>query len=361
LALFSSLIDPMGIAVRGGTMKQAFGAFVRGIKEIPDGFRAHDKRKGSPEERTAELLGVIDDAYLHSSLGALYNQGMVGDFGRKVNDTFFKYNLMEQYNRSMRSAATAAAIKFIETHADGTANKQHSSRWMQELGFGVADASGAVVRPPLRADGSLKLFEADGLSKLEADRVRQAVNQWVDGAVLRPDAVDKPLWMNDPHFALVAHLKQFTWSFQETILKRVVHEYEHGNVNPAIALSSYVPMMIASDATKGLIMGGGSQPSWKDDWGPEDYVSSGIQRAGLLGVGQYGVDALTSISRGGTGLGTIAGPTFEQLGDAVSVIGGRKQFSSFALHSLPANAVYADWVRSGGSSDGRPSEPISAE
>jgi hypothetical protein len=49
-------------------------------------------------------------------------------------------------------------------------------------------------------------------------KVRAAVNMWVDGAVLRPDAVDKPIWMNDPHWALVAHLKQFVYAFQETIL-----------------------------------------------------------------------------------------------------------------------------------------------
>ena len=39
--------------------------------------------------------------------------------------------------------------------------------------------------------------------------------QWVDGAVLRPDAADKPLWMSDPHWALVAHLKQFVFTFQK--------------------------------------------------------------------------------------------------------------------------------------------------
>ena len=90
--------------------------------------------------------------------------------------------------------------------------------------------------------------------------------------MLRPDAVDKPVWMSDPHFALVAHLKQFVFSFHETILKRVAHEAANGNYSPVMALASYVPVMIAADMVKGMIMGGGSQPSWKQDWTAGDYI-----------------------------------------------------------------------------------------
>jgi hypothetical protein len=149
--------------------------------------------------------------------------------------------------------------------------------------------------------------------------------------------VDKPVWMNDPHWALVAHLKQFAYSFQETILKRVVHEYQHGNYKPAMALTSYVPVMIAADMVKGLIQGGGSQPDWKDKWDASDYVWSGVERAGLLGVGQFAVDALAK----GHAVGTLGGPTIEQVTDAMSVLEGYEQFRPFLLKSMPANAMYA--------------------
>ena len=346
LAVFSSLVDPIGIAVRGGTAREALGAFKRGLMEIPQGFKDLDKRTKTPAESTAELLGVIDNAYLHSTLGTLYNQGLVGDFGRNLNDKFFKYNLMEQFNRSMRSAATASAIKFIETHASGKASK-HSPRWMQELGLDLKAGD-------FKADGTLKLYETDGLTKEKAERIKQAVNQWVDGAVLRPDAADKPMWMNDPHFALLSHLKQFTWSFQETILKRVVHEYGYGNYGPALALASYVPMMIAADAAKGALQTGGDEPEWKKDWGPAEYVAAGAQRAGLFGVSQYAIDAYSAVQRGGTGLGGLSGPMLEQMGEAISVAGGRREFSSFVMRALPANAVYSDWVKDSGASDNGP-------
>ena len=45
-----------------------------------------------------------------------------------------------------------------------------------------------------------------------------------------------------------------------------------------------------------------------------------------------------------TGIGALAGPTIQQLGDAVGVLGGRAQFAPFALHSLPANALYTGFI-----------------
>jgi hypothetical protein len=318
LAIFSSVVDPMGVLVRGGTAGDAWQTFARGIKEMRKTFQKSPTFDADTE--LAETLGVIDDAMLSHTLGELYSQGMVGDTARKINDTFFRYNLMEGFNRSMRVGATRAAIRFIERHADGKASA-HSARWVRELNL----EPGQI---PMQG----------GTLDLRDERVRVAINMWVDGAVLRPDAADKPIWMNDPHWALVSHLKQFVFAFNETILKRVTHEYNQGNYRPAMALASYVPVMLAADFTKGLLQGGGEQPEWKRNWGPQEYLWSATQRAGLLGVGQFAVDAASDA-------GQLTGPTIEQLTDGVQAIGGRDQFAPFALKSLPANALYSEAVR----------------
>lgn len=333
LAIFSSVVDPMGVLVRGGEVKDAWNTFKRGVREIPKGLRGDTSLDESA--RIADTLGVIDNAALVHDLGALYSQGMVGNTARKINDAFFRFNLMEQFNRSMRVGATEAALKFMERHSTGTASA-HSARWMRELGLMRGDVQ--VV------NGRVALTQADGLTAAQEARVRTAVNRWVDGAVLRPDAADKPIWMNDPHWALVAHLKQFVYAFHHTILKRVGHEMRNGNYAPAMALASYVPVMIAADAAKGMLQNGGDEPEWKKNWGVEDYLAHGVQRAGLLGVGQLGVDAYTDVQRGGTGVGALAGPTLEQLGDAMQVLGGNKQFESFALRAMPANALYSGYL-----------------
>ena len=76
-----------------------------------------------------------------------------------------------------------------------------SQRWINELGLEAGD-----IVPT--ADCRIALTTSEGLSIEQERRVHAAINQWVDGAVLRPDAADKPIWFNDPHWALVSHLKQ---------------------------------------------------------------------------------------------------------------------------------------------------------
>jgi hypothetical protein len=317
LAIFASVVDPLGIVVRGGTVKEAFDTFTRGVKEVANNFKK--EVKADAQTQMAELIGTIDDATLVHTLGATYSQGMVGDTGRKINDAFFRFNLMEQFNRSMRVGATQAALSFMARHADGTASP-HSERWMQELGYEKGEYDPAVLD----------------------DKAKAAVNRWVDGAVLRPDAADKPIWMSDPRYMLVSHLKQFTYSFQQTILKRVAHEHRNGNYAPSMALASYVPMMIAADLIKGMIQGGGETPQWKKGWGAGEYVGSGIERAGLLGVGQFAVDTAQMGP-----VGALGGPTVGQLWDAAKVAGGAKEGGSFVLKSMPANALYGGFAKDG--------------
>lgn len=342
LAIFSSFIDPQGVLVRGGSVGDAWKTFKRGITGMANNFKGADELRNSlmndKDYNMALAIGTIDDALMTRALGSSYTQGMTGSLASTINHTFFRYNLMEQYNIDMRVGATQAAINFLTTHGEGKATA-HSERWMRELGF----EPGEIKKG---ADGRILTSEADGLTTMEANKVRMAINRWVDGAVLRPDAADKPIWMSDPHYVLFAHLKQFVFSFQEVLLKRIVHEYKNGNYTPAMAMASYVPVMIASDLAKGLIMGGGSQPGWKDDWGPLDYINNGIERSGIHGTRQFGIDAFHDIRHGGSGVGVLAGPTVQQLGSALKTIAGRESPSSFVKDALPAHALYAGfWGR----------------
>ena len=217
-------------------------------------------------------------------------------------------------------------------------------RWLAELGLKPGDVKLKDGQPLL----TVADFMASGMDEtratLASNNMRHAINQWVDGAVLRPNAADRPIWFNDPHFALFSHLKQFTYSFQHTILNRVANEAAHGNYAPAAALATYVPTMIAADLVKGFIQGGGQQPDWKKDWGMSDYLMNGWERAGLNGVGQFPSDFVKDIRQGGAGIGAIAGPTFEQLTDSVKTVAGHEQFKTFAINSAPANVLYKHFL-----------------
>lgn len=332
LAIFSSVVDPMGVMVRGGTLRDAWETFKRGFKELPKSWKKDPTFDAETE--LAETLGVIDNVMLSDFMSQQFTQGMVGGTAKRINDALFRYNFMEGWNRSVRVGATQAAMRFIMRHA--TKPNEHSERYLAELGLRPEDVK--IV------DGRLAVLPSDGLTKQQANRMRIAINKWVDGAVLRPDAADRPIWMNDPHWALIAHFKNFVFAFHHTILKRVWHEIKHGNYAPAMALAGYVPVMMVADFAKDMLTNGFDEPDWKKNWTLMDHVEYGVERAGLFGVGQFALDMYQDVKLGGMGIGALGGPTIDQLSDAIQVVGGVRQFEPFALRSLPANALYRSYV-----------------
>jgi hypothetical protein len=321
LALFSSLIDAAGIVVRGGTVGNGFDAFKRGIGDL---IRPLHK-DGEPEDgavKLAELMGTVDNKLMLDALGETYSSVYLYGWAKRLNEKVFQWNGMESWNRSMRVAATQAAVQFIGAHAK-TPSK-HSARWLAELGLTSQDVA-------FDAEGRMKVFVEEGLSPSEAAKIRAGVQRWVDSAVLRPNAAQRPAWASDPHYALVFHLKQFTYSFHTVILKRVANEVGHGNMAPAMALLSYVPFMLAADVLKGLLQGGGDEPDWKKGWTVGDYTANAIQRAGLLGIGQFALDAKNM------GVSTLGGPTFEQGTSAIE-----DPAWNTAVRALPGNPAYRE-------------------
>jgi hypothetical protein len=369
LGFFSTLIDPVGVKVRGGTLGDVFNNFKRGILEIPRGFQNNPKSDAG--YRFAEDLGVIDSAVLQHVMGASYGLGAAGNRTRALNEAVFKWNLMDQMNTSQRVGATEAALRFLLRHRDGDAS-EHSLRYLGELGLKPADikvvGSGRDARVAVRPED----FSAAGYTEAAALaahlKMRQAVNRWVDGAILRPDQSNKAIWMNDPMYALVAHMKQFSFAFQDTILKRVLHEARHGNYQPAAALAGYIPVMLAADLARGAIQGGGSQPDWKQGWDLGDYLANAIQRAGLFGVGQFALDAVKEVRHGHTGIGALGGPTVAQLAQVVATVGGQRSLAATTIDAMPANALWSGYLpgttrshslgHDGDSTEYSPTEPM---
>ena len=134
---------------------------------------------------------------------------------------------------------------------------------------------------------------------------------------------------------LLWHLKQFTYSFQKTILERVMHEARNGNYNPALALAAYVPFMIAADWMRGLVQGAGEEPDWKKDMTFGETVWSGVQRAGLLGVRQFAVD-------GAENPAFVLGPTAGYAYDAVKLTADG-EVGDAIIQGLPGNALWKGW------------------
>jgi hypothetical protein len=340
LALFSSFVDPLGIITRGGELREAFDGFVSGIKGVArqwgDMIREEPpQRQKSRWEELAEHAGVIDAATFSHLLSDEYGSVYLDGTAKKINQTMFKLNGMEAWNRAMRVAATRAAVNFIQRHVSQPG--EHSERWLNDLGFGKdrpppMDADGQLVtnkRVLMAQDPALTLEQAEQ----KIHEVNSAIVRWVEGAILSPNAAQRPAWASDPHYSMLWHLKQFAYSFHQTLIKRARVEAKYGNYMPLGVFAWYIPTMIAADLTKGLMLGGGELPNYMKGYNLGDWVEHGVDRAGILGIGQTGVDAVQNPA-------SLGGPMFEQIADIVM-----HPEHHNVVNALPAHALYAQALR----------------
>ena len=318
LSLFAAFGDTIGVAARYGEGggKLAFQAFLQGLRDVYARWKdaASDmpaERQKSVWEGIAEMIGAVDSHMFLEQLGKAYTSEFMTDIARKANRALFMANGLTAWDRSMRVSGTKAAVLFLQHHAS-LPDKQHSKRWLAELGLAPEniplDAEGKLItdRHVLAATKGIPLEQATA----EMERVHTALVRWVEGAVLTPNAGQRPTWASDPHWAVLFHLKQFTYSFQDTILRRAFNEASHGNMNPIGALAAAVPTMVAADMVKGLVVGGGSFPDYMKAWDTGDWLVHGMQRAGHLGVAQFGIDALNDPT-------SLFGPAVDQVTDFV--------------------------------------------
>lgn len=321
LSLFSNLIDPLGVAMRSNDMKEAWKAFTYGMKGIADQLRGAGD---DAQTEMAKTLGIIDEQNMLEAMGHVYNSMHMSSFLKNINSKFFRYNGMEMWNQRMRVAAMMAAQRFI------LANLGHE-RYQSELGitdsdvFQLADGTIALTKDQLLQAGAKK-SEVSDIEK----RIQAAVFKWVDGAVLRPNAAHRPVWGSDPRYQLIFHLKQFTFSFHNTILRRVGEELKHGNVAPGWILMSYVPFMFLSDVLKGSLTG--TLNTTADLY---DVASQSIARSGIMGTGVFGADAMGDLERGKLPGTSFLGPAFDHLMTLLSDITGHAGVDQVINRSVP--------------------------
>lgn len=300
LTLFSQFIDALGVGLRAQAPEEAWQAFKRGVRDLIRAIR----RRQEPDYDTemAKTLGLIDEQNMLEAMGQAHAGAFMSAWGRRLNQKFFRLNGMESWNRSMRVSAMVAGERFI-------IRERQNGRYMRELGLDVNDPA-IMVMPSGRLAMTAEQMQMLGASPEEARareaKIQEAVFRFVDTAVLRPNAAQRPVWASDPHWMLIFHLKQFAFSFQKTILARVYNEYTHGKHMPMAILAAYVPVTIASGALKGLLTG---NPI--GDGSLADLLNYGVMRSGILGTQAFSADALSDLERGLLPGTSLLGPSVE--------------------------------------------------
>lgn len=345
-SLFNSLVDPLGIAIRSNSMGDAWGVFTYSLKNL---FRDW-KSEYTPDqwEQIAVDYGIVERSGTSINADNLYTGITLRGTTKKINDAFFKYNLLNGWIRSNTIAAVKMSQRFMYRSSQNFFGEEQSKRYLDELGLKAED----IVLGP---DGERILIHADELmaagkseqeAEAAAERIRLATEQFVRQSLLNPTSAELPNWASNPYFMPIAHLKSFVFGFNRTILDRVQNEMENDNFKPLLVATAYVPGMIAATFLKDMASGFGEEPPYKKDWGVMDYLQEGVAKSGLTGTGQFFSDMQQDIQFGGHGYESLAGPTLGQLQKGLKVMttGDDDDFWRFVVKSLPANPVFDQWM-----------------
>ncbi len=352
LATLTSLVDPVGIMVRSQDMTATLASLRTGAREIAAEIRnlvGNDPDAQRSEIRKlAEGMGTIEDHMTNEALEWEYGSTYLTPRLKAANEFFFKAIGLTQWTRVTRIMALAGGKEFIKRHVQRP--NKNSDRFLRQLNITAAD-----VR--FDKNGDLLILsriqrETDGVLTEEElardDRVRNALNRFVNESILRPNAAQRPIWASDPNYALIFHLKSFMFSFHDRILRRAFQEAALGNVAPLVLLTAFVPAMLFADILRDMIQFGLDGNPRKERWGLEDHIWNATQRSGLNGIGQLVIDAKSDIQFGGFGYESMVGPTVDGITDLDGLFSddNEVQWKAFS-RNLPGNSAWKHWIENG--------------
>ena len=143
--------------------------------------------------------------------------------------------------------------------------------------------------------------------------VRDVLVPWlhkvVDDVVVHPKAINKPLWMSDPRFAIIAQLKTFPIVFGNTVVKRLLRKLNPKQCSPdfgaAIGVVQGLAMAYALVHIGETMKAAIRQTDFEAPGMRETLDRAGLTGAlGLVaGAGRFHQGAVTSL--GGTAIGAV--------------------------------------------------------
>ena len=249
-ATFSSLTEPVVMAIRSGRMTDVFKAykdsaiqFGRQMASLPPDYQA----------KLAEDIGVIAShavsGFTSSSVTNRFMGDGVNSAAGHMTSQFFRRTGLHQFTEGTRVAAVAMGETFIQRLArdvnEDVSIKQSSVRYLKELGVTDVDAFSQFVE-------SLKgKSEADRLQAITGNRsgkaqreYRNALVKFAEQTIMNPNAGTRPRWAAHPIGAMCYNLQSYLGAFHENVTKRVMRTtVEAANLKNGLTFNDRVRMM----------------------------------------------------------------------------------------------------------------------
>jgi hypothetical protein len=346
LATFTSLVDPLGVLVRTGSLVGAARTFKEGLLQIKRDF----KGQKSEMQKLAEYLGIISEEMMLEVIGNTYNGMFMNQTLRKLNTHFFKLIGLEQWTRGTRVGALQASMLYMLENKD-------TPKVLKELNLQkgdivkLTDSTIATKIGEIAPDFKNLSPEQQEEAREKARRIQNAVFRMVDESILRPSAAVRPIWMSDIRFMLLGHLKQFTFTFHNVINRQTVKNFQNeqeAGKNMATAalqfmpLLSYIPMIIAADMLRNMVAG-----RWDDDDDDTftETMLTAMKRSSVLGYGTFALDVKDDLEYSSLPVNTFLGPVIDSAFNVTqAAFNPDADLSRASARLLPGNALWRGWL-----------------
>ena len=203
----------------------------RGTAKISDIASVIKTMVKDPQE-AAELareVGVIGVDAMSSFFIFAGEQNFMNQTAKGVSDTWFRVTLLEAYTKFTRVFATGMGTRFL----------QDSARKAKK---GDAQAQLYLNELNVTADQVLS-WEKGKADKATREKVNEALAQFVDESIVRPNPAQRPTYANNPRYALIWQLKSFFYAYGKTIVYPTLKE-SHRNFVSQGAGAGVMPLLI---------------------------------------------------------------------------------------------------------------------
>lgn len=202
-ATLASLPDLAGPVLRS----KDFGALMPGIRTIVKSIKDPTELRELADEIGVVARQSMETMYINGAELEVMNEG-----ARKVTDGFFRVTGLEWYTQFTRVFATGMAEQFLQKHANS--NTATSARYLAELNISKQDILNSIDP----STGKF-MFEGD-----KGQRVKMAMAQFVEESIVRPNAAERPTWVNDPRLQLLWQLKSFFYAYGKNVVGGAIRE-----------------------------------------------------------------------------------------------------------------------------------------
>ena len=296
LATISSMVELALTA--GGLNKGQINTLLKNSKsEINEMMKSFwwDQGEGAPGRQAIRDLNYFD---WETGAGTRAGATEISHRTREFTDVFFKSIGLSQFTDMTRAMRASIAGDFFKDHLEVIRNSDAHNPTNEYIESLDALRNHGFDVEKFTQIGSIP--EADWTPE-DADYVKQtlrnATYEFINNAVVLPGTANRPLFYNDPRFALFTQFHGFISSFQATVLPKLYRQAFKGQTpsmkyNAFAVMTTMIMLGFMSQYIKDLIKFGRSTP-YIDD--PLDYVQRGIGSTGLLGVSERALNLVHPI------------------------------------------------------------------